>query len=294
MSIKVINMKKNNKLLNGLIILKKIKKKIKKKILKYKSKLKKKPYIIILYIGTNSSSELYIKNKCKYLKYVDIKYKILKIKSNVKESKIIKFINFLNKNKHVDCILIQLPLPKKFNTNLILKNINPKKDVDGLHPYNIGLLSQGKPKIRPCTLLGILILFKYYKINLLGLHSLIIGSSNLIGKPIIMELINQGCSVTITNSKTKNIKKHIKNADLLIIAIGKYNTFPVKWIKNKCIIIDIGINKINNKTVGDIEFKKAIKKAKFITPVPGGIGPITIGALLLNILRIYKNLNFKN
>ncbi len=281
----------NYKILYGNKYLNKTKKKIKKKILKLRKIYKRSPKIIILNIGNNKISNIYIKKKCLNFIYVGIKYKIYEFKKNIIEKKIIKIIKKNNKNKKIDCILIQLPIPKHLNTNKIINKINPKKDVDGLHAINIGKLSQGNPVIHPCTSLGIVKLLKFYKINLIGLNALIIGSSNLVGKPTSMELINEGCTITLANSKTKNIKKHIKNADLLISAIGKYNIIPVQWIKKKSIVIDVGINKIKNKIVGDINLKSIIKKVKYISPTPGGIGLMTISILLKNIIKIYKKNN---
>ncbi len=283
---------KNKKILYGNIYLKKIKKEIKNKIINLIKKKKKIPKIIIINIGNNKSSNIYINIKKKIFKYIGIKYKIYKFNNNILEKKIIDFIKKKNKNKNIHCILIQLPLDKKFNSNKIINNINPKKDVDGLHAYNIGRLSQGDPLIRPCTSYGVIKLLKNNNIKLNGINSLIISSSNLIGKPMSMELLNNGCSITIVNSKTKNIKKYIKKADLLISAIGKYNKYPSKWIKKGSIIIDIGINfNKYGKIIGDINFKKIIKKVKYITPTPGGVGPMTIAILIKNIYKIYKNFN---
>ncbi len=281
----------NQQILYSYLYLHKTKKKIKKKISILKKIHKRSPKIAIIVIGKNKLSNIYIKKKCFYFKIVGIKYKIYKYSKNIKEKKIFSKIKKINKNKKIDCLLIQLPIPKHLNTNKIINKINPCKDVDGLHALNIGKLSQGNSKIHPCTSFGVIKLLKYYKINLIGLNTLIIGSSNLVGKPMSMELINKGCTVTLTNTKTKNIKKYIKNADLLISAIGKYNKYPTYWIKKKCIIIDIGINKINNKIIGDINFKLAIKRAKYITPTPGGIGLMTISILLKNIVKIYIHNN---
>ncbi len=283
----------NYKILYGNTYLKKTIIKIKKKISLLKKTIKRKPKILIINIGNNIPSNIYIKKKCINFDYVGIKYKIKKLKTNITEKKVIKIIKKTNKNKNIDCLLIQLPIPKHLNTNKIINKINPTKDVDGLNAINIGKLSQGKPIIHPCTPWGVIKLLKLYKINLIGLNALIIGSSNLVGKPMSMELINAGCTVTLINTKTKNIKKHIKNTDLLISAIGKYNIFPTYWIKKKSIIIDIGINKVNNKIVGDINFKEAKKIAKYITPTPGGIGLMTISILLKNIIKIYKKNNKK-
>ncbi len=277
----------NQQILFGYIYLKKTKKKIKKKISKLKKIYNRSPKIAIINIGNNKSSNIYIKKKCFYFNKVGIKYKIYKLKKKIKEKKIFNIINKINKNVNIDCLLIQLPIPKHLNTNKIINKIKPSKDVDGLHALNVGKLSQGNSKIHPCTSLGVIKLLKFYKINLTGLNALIIGSSNLVGKPMSMELINKGCTVTLTNSKTKNIKKYIKNADLLISAIGKYNIFPINWIKKKCIVVDIGINKIKNKIKGDINFISALKRVKHITPTPGGVGLMTISILLKNIVNIY-------
>ncbi len=285
------NIINNSKLIYGIKYLKYIRNKIKKNILNIKKKNKKIPSIVIINIGKNRSSLIYIKNKCKNFKYIGIKYKIYNLKKNIKEKKIIKLIKKFNNDKNINCILIQLPIPKNLNTNKIINNINPYKDVDGLHCYNIGKLSQGNPYITPCTSKAIIKLFNIYKINIIGINILIIGCSNLIGKPIYMSLINKGCTVTITNSKTKNITKYIKKADIIISAIGKYNVIPINSIKKKSIIIDVGINIINNKIKGDINYKLILKKVKYITPVPGGIGPITIASLLKNIMKIYNKKN---
>ncbi len=283
---------KNKKLLYGKYYLKKTKKKIKNKIKKLLIKNKRIPKIIIINIGNNKNSNLYINIKKKIFQYTGIKYKIININNNIKEKRIIKFIKFININKKIDCILIQLPINKKFNTNKLINNINPNKDVDGLHSNNIGKLCQGKPWIRPCASYGVIKLLQNYKIKLKGTNALIIGSSNLIGKPMLMELLNKGSTVSIVNSKTKKIKKYIKNTTLLISAIGKYNLYPIQWIKKNSIVIDIGIN-INKKNIikGDINYKKIIKKIKYITPTPGGTGPMTISILLKNIIKIYKKLN---
>ncbi len=281
-----------NKILSGKKYLIKTILKIKKKIKKIIKKNKRKPSIIIINIGKCKSSNIYIKKKCYYFNLLNIKYKIYKFDKKEKEKNIINLIKKKNKSKNIDCILIQLPLPKNFNYNKIINNINPKKDVDGLHYKNIGKLLQGFPKIRSCTSYGVIKLLKIYKIKLIGLNVVIINSSNLIGKPIMIELINKKSTVTIINSKTKNIKIYTKKADILITAIGKYNYIKKKWIKKNSIIIDIGIN-INkkNKIIGDINIKSIIKKIKYITPVPGGIGLMTISILLKNIIKIYYKNN---
>ncbi len=284
----------NSKILYGSIFLNKTKKKIKKKIKNYKKIFKRNPFITIINIGKNYSSEIYINKKCIIFKELNIKFKIFYFKKNISNYLIINFINYLNKNKKIDCILIQLPIPKHLNYHKIIETINPYKDVDCLHPQNMGKFLQNKPYIRPCTSRGIIKLLEFYNIKILKLNSVIIGSSDLVGKPMSIELLHKGCTVTVINKKTTNIKKYIKKADLLIIATGKYNFFPIKWIKKKSILIDVGINKFKNNIIGDVNFNIAIKKTKYITPVPGGVGLTTIAMLLKNILYIYKKNNIKN
>ncbi len=276
------------KILFGNNILNIIQNKIKQKILIYKKKYHTYPTIIIIYIGNNLPTIIYIKKKCIHLKYVGIKYKIIHFNENISNKFLIHFISKINNNKKIDCIFLQLPLPQHLNTIKIINSISPYKDVDGLTCSNLGKLSQGIPYITPCTTLGVITLLKYYNINYNGLNTVIIGTSNLTGKPLLMELINHNCTITIINKTNTNYYKYIQNADLLISAVGKYNIFPTNWLKKKSIIIDIGININKNGLIrGDINFKQALKIVKYITPVPGGIGPMTIAMLLTNIIKIY-------
>ncbi|QJC33114.1 bifunctional methylenetetrahydrofolate dehydrogenase/methenyltetrahydrofolate cyclohydrolase FolD [Enterobacteriaceae endosymbiont of Donacia clavipes] len=276
-------------IINGHIIANKIYSKIIKKMNNILFKKKRRPGIGIILIGDNQASKIYIKNKLKMCKKLGFFYYNYHLKKNISEKKLFNIIDFLNKNQNIDGILIQLPLPNKINTINILERILPKKDIDGFHPYNIGRLCQRAPLLRPCTSLGILKLLKFYNINTYGLNTVIIGASNLVGRPIAMELLLSGCTVTITHRYTKNLKHHIKYADLLIVAVGKPNFIPGDWIKLGAIVIDVGINIINkNKIIGDIDFNIAKKKASYITPVPGGIGPITVATLMQNILYAYE------
>ncbi len=281
----------NNKILYGINYLKKTKKKIKNKILILKKNKKPIPYIIIINLNNNFSSNIYIKNKCLHLKYVGIKYKIFNYKIKISNEKLLKLINNLNNNKKINGIIIQLPLPNYLNYSKIINKIHPYKDIDSLNNINIGKLSQNISYIKPCTACGIIKLFNLYKINFIYKNCLIINSSNLIGKPINMELINYKCTATIANSKTKNINTYIKNSNILIIATGKPYKISNKYIKKNSIIIDIGINYINNKICGDIiNYSELLlnPNVKYITPVPGGIGPITISIFLKNILKLYS------
>ncbi|QJC36329.1 bifunctional methylenetetrahydrofolate dehydrogenase/methenyltetrahydrofolate cyclohydrolase FolD [Enterobacteriaceae endosymbiont of Donacia simplex] len=283
----------NAEIINGNIIANKIYNKINQKMEIILLNKKRKPGLGIILIGNNPASEIYVKNKlkiCKKLGFFCYKYSLSK---NISEKKIINIINFLNKKKFIDGILIQLPLPKKINKIKILEKIHPLKDVDGFHPYNIGRLCQRVPLFRPCTSLGILEILKYYNIDTCGLNAVIVGASNIVGRPMAMELLLNKCTITITHRFTKNLKHYIKYADLLIVAVGKPNFIPGNWIKTGSIIIDVGINRISkNKIVGDVDFQLAKKRASYITPVPGGVGPVTVATLMKNILYAYEKHNF--
>ncbi|QJC31899.1 bifunctional methylenetetrahydrofolate dehydrogenase/methenyltetrahydrofolate cyclohydrolase FolD [Enterobacteriaceae endosymbiont of Donacia versicolorea] len=279
----------NAKIINGHVIADEIYSKILKKMNKILFKKKRKPGIGVILVGNNQASKIYIKNKLEICKKLGFFYDNYNLNKNISEKKLFNIIDILNKNKKIDGILIQLPLPNKINTINTLEKILPKKDIDGFHPYNIGRLCQRAPLLRPCTSLGILKLLKFYKINTYGLNTVIVGASNIVGRPTAMELLLSGCTITITNRYTKNLKHHIKYADLLIVAVGKPNFIPGDWIKIGAIVIDVGINIINkNKITGDIDFNKAKKRAAYITPVPGGIGPITVATLMQNILYAYE------
>ncbi|WMY97555.1 MAG: bifunctional methylenetetrahydrofolate dehydrogenase/methenyltetrahydrofolate cyclohydrolase FolD [Arsenophonus sp.] len=281
MKTKIIDGKKISK-----IIIEKIKKTVKNII----SSGNRPPGLAIILIGNNKSSRIYIKNKiktCKEIGFVSYYYNFPKI---IKENKILKLINHLNQNKNIDGIIIQIPLPKKFYYKKIAEQISIKKDVDGLHPYNIGSLFQNHPNIRPCTSSAIITILKYYNIKVFGLNAVIVGASNIVGKPMILELLLKGCITTIIPQYNKNLQFYIKNADLLIVAIGKPKYIPGIWIKPGAIVIDVGINwSKNGKIYGDVCYKSALNRASWITPVPGGVGPVTVAMLMQNTLNAYQN-----
>ncbi|VAX76760.1 bifunctional methylenetetrahydrofolate dehydrogenase/methenyltetrahydrofolate cyclohydrolase FolD [Buchnera aphidicola] len=282
------------KILDGIKISNKIIKKIKKKIDKRKKNKKKIPSLAMIIIGNNPASLTYVLKKREACNLVGFFSVYWNLPINISEKNLLKLINQLNYNKHIDGILIQLPLPKNISYINIVNNIDPNKDVDGFHPYNIGSLYQCNSKFRSCTPKGIMTLLKNYKINISGLHAVIIGSSNIVGKPMCLELILAGCTTTLTNKLTINLKNHVQRADLIIIAVGQPNFLYGDWVKEGAIVIDVGINYINQnkKIVGDVHFDSVSLKASYITPVPGGIGPMTIASLLQNSLKACKN--FKN
>ncbi|QJC31476.1 bifunctional methylenetetrahydrofolate dehydrogenase/methenyltetrahydrofolate cyclohydrolase FolD [Enterobacteriaceae endosymbiont of Donacia tomentosa] len=283
----------NAKIINGHAIAEKIYIKICKKMKILLLHGRRRPGLGVILIGNDKASEIYVKNKrkiCKKLGFFSCDYNLSK---NIDENTVYNIIDFLNTNNNIDGILIQLPLPKNFNTINILERILPQKDVDGFHPYNIGRLCQRAPLLRPCTSLGIIRLLEYYNIKTYGLNAVIVGASNIVGRPIAMELLLSGCTITVTHKFTKNLKHYIKYADLLIVAVGKPNFIPGNWIKFGAIVIDVGINRIDdNKIIGDIDFNLAKERASYITPVPGGVGPITIATLMQNTLYAYEKNNY--
>ena len=261
---------------------------IKKEILSIKNKTNKVPGLTVILIGDFVPSQIYVKNKEKKSKEVGINSNVIKYSKDVTEEEVLKKIKELNNDKNVSGILVQLPLPDQISKEKIINSIHPSKDVDGFSPINVGNLASGYNAIVPCTPLGCLLLLKKVEKNLSGKHAVIIGRSNLNGKPIAQLLLKENCTVTITHSKTKNLKEECLKADILIAAVGVANLVKKDWVKDGSIIIDVGINKQGDKIVGDVSFEEVKDKAKAITPVPGGVGPMTIACLLKNTLECFK------
>tara|TARA_B100000242_G_scaffold108582_1_gene75542 strand:+ start:2520 stop:3356 length:837 start_codon:yes stop_codon:yes gene_type:complete len=267
-----------------------IKNEIKKEIIELKKKKNVTPCLVVILIGSFEPSKIYVRNKEKIANEVGIKSKILKYPADAQEHEILNKITELNNDKDVHGILVQLPLPKQINVKNIINSIDPKKDVDGFNPINVGNLASGYKSIVPCTPLGCMILIKKIEKKIDGKHAVIIGRSNLNGKPMSQLLLKENCTVTIVHSKTKDIKTECKKADILVAAAGVPNLVRGSWIKDGSIVIDVGINKINGKLVGDVHFDEVKEKVKAITPVPGGVGPMTIACLLKNTLECFKDL----
>ena len=262
---------------------------IKKEIESIKLKTNKVPGLTVILIGDFAPSQIYVRNKEKNAKEVGINSEIVNYPKEVSEQEVLKKIKELNDNDSVSGILVQLPLPPQINKEKIINAISPSKDVDGFHPINVGNLSSGYNAIVPCTPLGCLFLIKKTEPNLSGKHAVIIGRSNLNGKPIAQLLLKENCTVTIVHSKTKDLKTECLKADILVVAVGVANLVKSDWIKKDVIVIDVGINKVGDKIVGDVEFDTVKEKAKAITPVPGGVGPMTIACLLKNTLECFKD-----
>jgi len=267
---------------------------IKKEISSIKEKTNKVPGISVILIGDFAPSQIYVKNKEKNSKEVGINSEVIRYSGEVTEKKILEKIKELNNNQEVSGILVQLPLPDQINKEKVINAIDPLKDVDGFNPINVGNLASGYKAIIPCTPLGCLLLIKKVENNLSGKHAVIIGRSNLNGKPMSQLLLRENCTVTIVHSKTKDIKEQCQKADILVAAVGVANLVKGDWVKKNSIVIDVGINKIENKIVGDVDFDEVKNKVKAITPVPGGVGPMTIACLLKNTVDCFKKLNFKN
>lgn len=280
------------KILDGRSVAIKLQQAIKLRIANYLAEGKRSPGLSVILLGDDQASALYVKNKQNACNKVGIKSDVYRLSSDIAEIEVLKLIDELNANPHVDGILVQLPLPKQIDSNKILEKVNPNKDVDGFHPYNMGCLVQQRPnKLRPCTPAGIMMLLEHYHIELSGLEAVVIGVSNIVGRPMILELLMAGCTVTACHRRTRNLEDHVKRADLLIIAAGKPRLIPGSWIKPGAIAIDVGINREENgQLIGDLDMgmDTAIKSAAWITPVPGGVGPMTVTALLQNTVLAYE------
>ena len=264
---------------------------IKKEILLIKSKDNKIPGLTVILVGDFAPSQIYVRNKEKSSKEVGINSNVIKYSKDVTEQEVVIKIKELNDDKNVSGILVQLPLPSQIDKEKIINTINPLKDVDGFNPINVGNLASGYQPIVPCTPLGCLFLIKSVEKNLSGKHAVIVGRSNLNGKPMAQLLLKENCTVTIVHSKTKDLKKECQKADIIVAAVGVANLIKEDWVKKDSIIIDVGINKVGSKIVGDVNFDKVKDKVKAITPVPGGVGPMTIACLLKNTVECFKKQN---
>lgn len=275
-------------ILDGKILAEKIQKKIVKQIQGMLSKNLRAPCLAVIIAGEDPASMTYVCKKRQVCQILGINSKNYDLPSQTSETGLVNLIEQLNVDPNIDGILMQLPLPKHIATEKILETINPAKDVDGFHPYNIGCLAIGAPKFRPCTPKGIMVLLEHYKIQLKGLNAVVVGASNLVGKPMALELLNVGSTVDICHIHTRDLALHVKNADLVISAAGVPNLIKGDWIKNGTIVIDVGFNRLNGGRIrGDVEFEIAKTRAAWITPVPGGVGPMTVAMLMENTLFAY-------
>ena len=264
---------------------------LKKEVSDLKVKYNKVPGLTVILIGDLTPSQIYVRNKEKSAKEVGLKSEIIKYPETVEEKVVLNKINELNEDKSVSGILVQLPLPKHIDKQNVIETISPHKDVDGLHPMNVGNLSSGYQGSIPCTPLGCYLLIKKIETNLTGKKAVMIGRSNLNGKAMAQLLLQEDCTVTITHSKTKNLKEECLQADIIVAAVGIKELVKGNWIKKGAIVIDVGINKTEKGIVGDVAFDEVSKVARALTPVPGGVGPMTIACLLKNTIECFKRFN---
>ena len=265
-----------------------LREKLKKEVAELKTKHNKVPGLTVILIGDMTPSQIYVRNKEKSANEVGLKSEVIKYPATVEEKTVLEKIKELNQDKTVSGILVQLPLPKHIDKQKVIETIDPSKDVDGFHPMNVGNLSSGYESSIPCTPLGCYLLIKEIESNLSGKKAVIVGRSNLNGKPMTQLLLKENCTVTITHSKTKDLKAECLEADIIVAAVGIPELVKGDWIKKDTIVIDVGINKTDKGIVGDVAFEEVSKNAKALTPVPGGVGPMTIACLLKNTIDCFK------
>ncbi|MGF1716479.1 bifunctional methylenetetrahydrofolate dehydrogenase/methenyltetrahydrofolate cyclohydrolase FolD [Photobacterium chitinilyticum] len=243
------------------------------------------PGLAVVLVGQDPASQIYVGSKRKACDEVGFVSKSFDLPATTSETELLALINELNSDSGIDGILVQLPLPAGIDTTKVLEEIDPEKDVDGFHPYNVGRLCQRIPKLRSCTPKGIMTLLERYNIAVRGKHAVVVGASNIVGRPMTLELLLAGATTTTCHRFTKSLEQHVRQADILIVAVGKPNFIPGEWIKEGATIMDVGINRLDSgKLVGDVEYDIAREKARHITPVPGGVGPMTVATLIENTL----------
>ena len=273
-------------LIDGKLVSKKIKDDLKVKVSSFNSKYNEEISLAVILVGENAASKVYVNNKIKACEYVGIKSITYYLPTETTFTEIKELINNLNNDSKITGILVQLPLPKQLNERQVLSLIDPNKDVDGFSALNVGNLLLGEDATVACTPYGILRLLKEYNIELNGKNAVVVGRSNIVGKPMAILLLKENCTVTICHSKTVNLRNVCKNADILIVAIGKPFFIKKNMVKKGAIVVDVGINRTEKGLKGDVDFENVKKVASFITPVPGGVGPMTIAMLLENTYKI--------
>ena len=261
---------------------------LKKEVAYLKTKHNKVPGLTVILIGDMAPSQIYVRNKEKSANEVGLKSEVIKYPDTVEEKTVLEKIEELNNDESVSGILVQLPLPKHIDKQKVIETIIPSKDVDGFHPMNVGNLSSGYDSSVPCTPLGCYLMIKKIEPNLSGKKAVVVGRSNLNGKPMTQLLLKENCTVTITHSRTKDLKAECLEADIIVAAVGIPELVKGDWVKKDAIVIDVGINKTENGLVGDVAFDEVSKVAKALTPVPGGVGPMTIACLLKNTVECFK------
>lgn len=276
-------------IIDGKAVAKKIRKELKKEVEELKTK-EITPKLAVIMVGDNSASQVYVRNKSKACEKAGIEFEEFLFDKDTTEEKLLDTIDMLNKDESVHGILLQSPVPKHINIQKAFEKISPKKDVDGFNAVNVGKLSIGQDAFISCTPYGIIKMLEEYNIETEGKHTVILGRSNIVGKPMIQCMLNKNATVTVCHSRTKNIAEITRNADILIAAIGKPKFVTEDMVKDDVVVIDVGINRMEDGTLcGDVDFENVSKKASYITPVPGGVGPMTIAMLIYNVVKAAKN-----
>ena len=278
-------------LIDGKKVSAEIKEQVADEVEKLKKQTGKVPGLAVVLVGEDPASAVYVKNKNKTCEKMGFKSFSHTLSADTEEKVLLKLIADLNANPEVNGILVQLPLPDHINEHKVLEAIDPKKDVDGFHPVNVGTLTSGGNALAPCTPAGIIEMLDFYKIDIEGQHAVILGRSNLVGKPMASLLLKRHATVTICHSRTRDLPTVARSADILVAAIGKPGFVTPDMVKEGAVVIDVGINRVDGKLVGDVDFEQVAEKAAFITPVPGGVGPMTIAMLMKNTLSAFKKTN---
>ena len=276
-------------LINGKQVALNLRESIAKKVSHYVEAGHRKPALAVILVGADPASEVYVRNKHLACEKAGVTSHSYSLEASTSQTDLENLIDQLNDDSQVDGILLQLPLPKHLDASPLLERIRPEKDVDGFHPFNLGRLAQRQPLLRPCTPKGIMTLLEGLDVDLHGLKATIVGASNIVGRPMALELLLAGCTITVTHRFTKDLAAEVAQADILVVGVGIPGLVKGEWIKPGAIVIDVGINRLDNGTlVGDVEFEPALERAAWITPVPGGVGPMTVATLLENTLQAYE------
>jgi len=282
------------KIIDGKTIAQQVRVEVAEKVKQRLAAGKRAPGLAVVLVGENPASQIYVASKRRACEEVGFLSRSYDLPATTREAELLALIDTLNQDDEIDGILVQLPLPAGIDNVKVLERITPDKDVDGFHPYNVGRLCQRAPTLRPCTPRGIVTLLERYNIDTYGLNAVVVGASNIVGRPMSMELLLAGCTTTVTHRFTKDLRHHVEHADLLVVAVGKPGFIPGDWIKPGAIVIDVGINRLESgKVVGDVDFDSASERASWITPVPGGVGPMTVATLIQNTLQACEEFHDK-
>ncbi|MCL1949988.1 MAG: bifunctional methylenetetrahydrofolate dehydrogenase/methenyltetrahydrofolate cyclohydrolase FolD [Turicibacter sp.] len=274
-----------SKIMDGKLVSQKVRNEIKDEV----SRLGIKPHLAVVIVGTDAASQTYVNNKHKACHDVGFQSTKIELPAQTTEEELLQVIDKLNADKGVHGILVQLPLPKHIKESVVLEAIDQEKDVDGFHPYQVGLLATGLDGFKPCTAAGVIEILKHYEVPMEGSHAVIVGRSHIVGKPLIQLLLDENATVTVAHSRTKDLASVTKLADIVIVAVGIPGILTADMVKEGAVVVDVGINRLDTgKLVGDVDFEPVMEKASLITPVPGGVGPMTITMLLANTLKSAK------